>query len=116
VSTPSHPVQAGTTGGYTRSWRHTDTTAGINHDTDDGSSGEVWRSELAELLGEVPQEALLDGPPDDDLVLRRALRQMRSETAARRRRRHLPRLLAIVALLAGGVAIGPCDHAPRPSW
>ena len=72
---------------------------------------------VTDLLGEVPPEALLDGPPDDDLVLRRTLRQMRSETAARHRRRRLPRLLgaaaAVVALLAGGVAIGRAT-APDP--
>src|SRR3712207_2795847 len=37
---------------------------------------------VTELLGEVPPEALLEGPPDSDLVLQRTLRQMRAETAA----------------------------------
>ena len=72
---------------------------------------------VTDLLGEVPPEALLDGPPDSDLVLRRTLRQMHSETTARRRRRRLPRLVAaaaaVVALLAGGVAIGRAT-TPEP--
>src|SRR4051794_4228263 len=42
---------------------------------------------VTHLLGEVPLEALLEGPPDGDLVLRRTLRQMRVEAAAERRRR-----------------------------
>ena len=37
---------------------------------------------VTDLLGEVPPEALLEGPPDSDLVLQRTLRQIRAETAA----------------------------------
>ena len=43
----------------------------------------AYRSEMEELrqmtdlLGEVPPEAFLDGPPDADLVLQRALRRIR---------------------------------------
>ena len=41
---------------------------------------------MTDLLGEVPPEAFLEGPPDGDLVLQRTLRQIRAETAAERRR------------------------------
>src|SRR3954447_12051519 len=65
---------------------------------------------VTHLLGEVPPEALLEGPPDGDLVLRRTLRQMRVEAAAERRRRFVPRVAAAVAAVAvlagGGVAAG----------
>ena len=60
------------------------------------------RRELAELsamrdmLGEVPPEAFLDGPPEGgDLLLQRALRQVRAERASGARLR--------VALVAAGV-------------
>jgi hypothetical protein len=73
---------------------------------------------VTHLLGEVPPEALLEGPPDGDLVLRRTLRQIRTETAARRRRQWVPRIAAAVAavavLLGGGVAIGRVT-APAPA-
>src|SRR6478672_7373365 len=52
---------------------------------------------VTELLGEVPPEALLEGPPDGDLVLQRTLRQIRGEAAAERRRRLVPRLSAAAA-------------------
>jgi anti-sigma factor RsiW len=72
---------------------------------------------VTELLGEVPPEALLEGPPDADLVLQRTLRQIRAETAAQRRRRIGARLAAAaaaVAVLAGaGVAVGRIT-APEP--
>ena len=39
-------------------------------------------NELNAMLGEVPPEAFLDGPPDDgDLLLQRTLRQVRAESA-----------------------------------
>lgn len=38
-------------------------------------------NELKDLLGEVPPEAFLDGPPDDDMLLQRTLRQVRAESA-----------------------------------
>jgi len=72
---------------------------------------------VTDLLGEVPPEALLEGPPDGDLVLRRTLRQIRAEAAAERRRRLVPRTAAAVAavavLLGGGVALGRAT-APEP--
>ncbi|MFD6876276.1 MULTISPECIES: anti-sigma factor family protein [unclassified Streptomyces] len=44
--------------------------------------------ELESVLGEVPEEAFLDGPPQGgDLLLQRTLRQVRGERAAASRRR-----------------------------
>jgi anti-sigma factor RsiW len=72
---------------------------------------------VTHLLGEVPPEAMLDGPPDGDLVLRRTLRQIRAEAAADRRRRLVPRVAAAAAAVAvalgGGVAVGRAT-APEP--
>lgn len=72
---------------------------------------------VTDLLGEVPPEAFLEGPPDGDLVLQRTLRQIRTETAAQRRRTRLPRLAAAAAavalVLAGGVTLGRAT-APEP--
>jgi anti-sigma factor RsiW len=73
--------------------------------------------DMTELLGEVPPEAFLDGPPDGDLVLQRTLRQLRAEAAARRSRRRLGGLaaaaVALVAVLGGGVVVGRAT-APEP--
>ncbi len=74
-------------------------------------------TEMHELLGEVPPEAFLDGPPDDgDLLLQRTLRQVRAESAqavgyeepaplepARPRRRLL---VAAGVILIAGAALG----------
>ena len=54
---------------------------------------------VTDLLGEVPPEALLDGPPDGDLVLQRTLRQIRAEAAADR-----------------GDGSSPASSRPRPPW
>jgi hypothetical protein len=66
--------------------------------------------EMTGVLGELPPEAFLDGPPDGDLVLQRTLRQIRTETAARGRRRLLGSIVAaavvVAAVAGGGVAIG----------
>jgi anti-sigma factor RsiW len=72
---------------------------------------------VTDQLGEVPPEALLEGPPDGDLVLRRTLRQIRAEAAAERRRRLVPRIAAAAAavavLVGGGLAVGRAT-APDP--
>lgn len=58
--------------------------------------------ELEAALGEVPQEAFLDGlPQGGDLLLQRTLRQMRTERAAARRRRRTLVGLAAAAAFAG---------------
>ena len=66
--------------------------------------------EMTGVLGELPPEAVLDGPPDGDLVLQRTLRQIRAETGAHRRRRLLGLVAAaavvVAAVAGGGVAIG----------
>lgn len=92
-------------------------------------------TELKDLLGEVPPEAFLDGPPDGgDLLLQRTLREARSEeeqspvhepvhesaqVLAKRRSRWLLVAAAVVVVagaLGGGVAIGrstvPADDQP----
>ncbi|MGD9529295.1 anti-sigma factor [Pseudonocardia sp.] len=73
--------------------------------------------EMTDLLGEVPPEAFLDGPPDADLVLQRALHRIRDEHAARRRRR-LAGIVAVAAIalgavLAGGVLVGRATAPPQ---
>jgi anti-sigma factor ChrR (cupin superfamily) len=71
---------------------------------------------MAELLDEVPPEALLEGPPDGDLVLQRTLRQMRAETRAARRRRLVGGVaaaaVALAVVLGGGILVG---RATAPS-
>jgi predicted anti-sigma-YlaC factor YlaD len=62
-------------------------------------------------LSAVPDEMLLDGPPEDaDLLLQRTLRQVRNEDAGRRHRRTavvMAMAAAVVAVaLAGGVWVG----------
>jgi anti-sigma factor RsiW len=73
---------------------------------------------MAELLDEVPPEALLEGPPDGDLVLRRTLRQIRAEARAGRRRRLVVgaavAAVALAVVLGGGVVVGRA-MAPDPS-
>lgn len=71
---------------------------------------------LRELLGEVPPEAFLDGPPEGaDLVLPRTLRRIDQEKAAGRRKRTLTisAAAAVVALaaLGGGILIGRTSEA-----
>ncbi|WP_033337519.1 anti-sigma factor family protein [Catenuloplanes japonicus] len=77
---------------------------------------ETCRTELADLeamkevLGEIPPEALIHGPPDADLVLQRTLRQIRQEkSSAARWQQGLITAAAAVALVAaigGGVLVG----------
>ncbi len=73
--------------------------------------------EMADMLGELPPEVLLDGPPDGgDLLLARTVRQVRGEVTQRRRRRMLAVVAASVigfaAAIGGGVLIG---QASAPS-
>lgn len=57
--------------------------------------------EMEAALGEVPEEAFLDGPPQGgDLLLQRTLRQMRGEREGQRRRRTGLVALAAAASLA----------------
>ncbi|GAA3133680.1 anti-sigma factor RsiW [Kribbella aluminosa] len=69
-------------------------------------------TELKDLLGEVPPEAFLDGPPEGgDLLLQRTLREARSEPPAplKRRSRWLwiaAALVVVAGALGGGMAIG----------
>jgi anti-sigma factor RsiW len=65
----------------------------------------------ADALREVPEEMLLDGPPDDaDLLLQRTLRQVRQESGAKRFRRTAMLVSAaaavIVVAIGGGVVVG----------
>ena len=67
--------------------------------------------EWSSALRHVPEEMLLDRPPDDaDLVLQRTLRQVRQEAAGSRRRRLAVLTTAAAAVLAiavsGGVLLG----------
>ena len=75
------------------------------------------RAELADLrvaqeaMGDVPPEALLDGPLEGgDLLLQRTLRQVRSERGGQVRRRRVGLGLAAAAVaavvLGGGFAVG----------
>ncbi|GIG61105.1 hypothetical protein Lfu02_54770 [Longispora fulva] len=61
--------------------------------------------EVRDVLGEVPPEALLYGPPDDHAVLDRVLGRLRAEQGARDRSRRLYALAAGIVVLAG-VAVG----------
>lgn len=65
----------------------------------------------ADALREVPEEMLLDGPPDDaDLLLQRTIRQVRQESSAKRFRRTAVLASAaaavIVVAIGGGVVVG----------
>jgi hypothetical protein len=72
--------------------------------------------DLRDLLGEVPPEAFLDGPPEDgDLVLQRTLRQVRAEKESGRRTRNLlvgaAAVVAVALALGGGVLLGQTDRS-----
>lgn len=77
--------------------------------------------EMADLLDDMPPEAFLDGSPDGDLVLQRALRQVRAEKAAHRRRRRLglglvaTAAVAVAALVGGGVVVVGRATQPAPA-
>ncbi|WP_423832705.1 zf-HC2 domain-containing protein [Streptomyces manipurensis] len=71
--------------------------------------------EMEAALGEVPEEAFLDGPPQGgDLMLQRTLRQMRGErTGAQRRRAGLTGLAVAASLAAvfwAGTQLGSGDQ------
>ncbi|MEU8438348.1 zf-HC2 domain-containing protein, partial [Streptomyces sp. NPDC029216] len=66
--------------------------------------------EMESALGEVPEEAFLDGPPQGgDLLLQRTLRQVRGERAARTRWRAAVAGLAAAASLAAVFWAGVVD-------
>lgn len=71
---------------------------------------------MVDVLDDVPPEAFLDGPPDGDLVLQRALRQVRSEVRSRGRARRLAvvaaAVVAVAAVLGGGVLVGRSTAPP----
>ncbi|MGW6933290.1 anti-sigma factor family protein [Lentzea sp. NPDC054927] len=82
--------------------------------------------DMEAFLGEVPPEAMLDGPPEGgDLLLQRTLRQVRSERGgvARRRQFALGAAAAVVAalVLGAGVFVGKATSpdanvaAPTPT-
>lgn len=61
----------------------------------------------ADALRDVPEEMLLDGPPDDaDLLLQRTLRQVRHESSATRSRRTAMVASVAAALLAVAITSG----------
>jgi anti-sigma factor RsiW len=74
--------------------------------------------ETAAVLDSVPPEMFLDGPPDNELLLQRTLRQIRSETGARRTRRRFGLAVAAAvvaaALLGAGAFVGQ-QLAPEPT-
>ena len=68
-------------------------------------------TELRGMLDSVPQEAFLDGPPDDgELLLQRTVRQMRVEQGGQPRRTRFPVTAAAVVIalvtFGGGVLLG----------
>lgn len=74
----------------------------------------------ADALREVPEEMLLDGPPDDaDLLLQRTLRQVRKESGAKRFRRTAVLVSAaaavIVVAIGGGVLVGRSTAPSGPN-
>jgi anti-sigma-K factor RskA len=74
-------------------------------------------AETRALLDAVPPEAFLDGPPDGDLVLQRALREVRQETARvdRYRRGLFAAAAAVIvgAALAAGLVLGRALEQPQ---
>ncbi|GIH03774.1 hypothetical protein Rhe02_18410 [Rhizocola hellebori] len=72
--------------------------------------------EVTRMLGELPPEAVLTGPPDGgDLVLQRTLRQIRAEAAVLWRRQHLRQGIAVAAAMAACIALGVMlGRSPTP--
>lgn len=83
---------------------------------------------VSDALGEVPEEAFLEGPPTGgDLLLRRTLRRVRRERSARRRPRWLTAVavaaIAVGLALGGGIVLGRGAGGPNqpvalppPGW
>ncbi|MGH3901896.1 MAG: zf-HC2 domain-containing protein [Pseudonocardiaceae bacterium] len=64
-------------------------------------------TELRGMLDSVPQEAFLDGPPDDgELVLQRTLRQIRTEQGGQPRRARFPAAAGVVLIAVAAVGAG----------
>lgn len=68
-------------------------------------------TELRGMLDSVPQEAFLDGPPDDgELLLQRTVRQLRTEQGEQPRRTRFPvaagAVVIVLVALGGGVLLG----------
>ncbi|MGA6167549.1 anti-sigma factor family protein [Amycolatopsis magusensis] len=75
--------------------------------------------QLHDALGEVPPEALLDGPPDGgDLLLQRTLRQVRTERGGQERKRRfavgVAAAVVAAAFLGGGVIVGQQSAPDAP--
>lgn len=64
----------------------------------------VELGQVRPMLDVVPPEAFLDGPPENDLVLQRALRQIRQEVPVRRNWK--PVVIGLAAAVALAVAVG----------
>ncbi|WP_300008869.1 anti-sigma factor [Pseudonocardia sp.] len=64
----------------------------------------------ATTLRQVPPEMFLDGPPESDLLVRRAVRTVRADGSGARRRRRFAlvaaAVVAVAALLGGGAVLG----------
>ena len=90
------------------------------HLTDCAACRREWSElrETATVLDSVPPEMFLDGPPENDLLLQRTLRQIRAETGARRNRRRfglaVAAALVAAALLGAGTFVGQ-QLAPEPT-
>jgi anti-sigma factor RsiW len=75
--------------------------------------------ELTDVLGDVPPEAFLDGPPEDGrLLLERTLRRVRSTKRSGVRARSLlmaaSAVVAVAAAVSGGVLLGRATDTPAP--
>jgi anti-sigma factor RsiW len=78
----------------------------------DADARREWESlhATATALRDVPPEMFLDGAPESDLLVRRAVRAVRAEGSGARRRRRLlvvaAAVVAAAALLTGGALLG----------
>ncbi|HZA05737.1 MAG TPA: zf-HC2 domain-containing protein [Propionibacteriaceae bacterium] len=70
---------------------------------------------VRDLLDDLPPEAMLEGPPEDELLLQRTLWQVRAEARSHSRRRPLLAVaaaVAAIALLGAGILVGQRISAP----